>query len=107
MSARPINLGMRCLLGLTLGATPLAQEHQHAAGEQLGTVHFQTSCNPSAQEQFDHAMAWLHSFEFGPAIETFTATAKADPGCAIAYWGIALGRWTNPFVATIRPPAHR
>ena len=38
----------------------------------------------------------LHSFEFGPAIEGFTATAKADPGCAMAYWGIALGALEQP-----------
>ena len=42
-------------------------------------------------------MALLHSFEFGPAIEGFNATLKADPGCAMAHWGIAMARWTNPF----------
>lgn len=86
-------------------AAPLAQEHQHPGGERLGTVHFETSCAAPAQATFDHAMALLHSFEFGPAIDGFTATLKADPGCAMAYWGIALARWTNPFAATIRPPA--
>jgi tetratricopeptide (TPR) repeat protein len=105
MSASPITLGVICLLGLTLVAAPIAQQHEHAAGEQLGTVHFPTSCNPSAQDPFDRAMALLHSFEFGLAIEGFTAAVKADPSCAIAYWGIALARWTNPFAATIRPPA--
>jgi hypothetical protein len=83
----------------------LAQDHQHPAGERLGTVHFQTSCAAPAQAAFDHAMALLHSFEFGPAIEGFNATLKAEPGCAMAYWGIAIARWSNPFAATIRPPA--
>ncbi len=58
-----------------------------------------------AQASFDHAMALLHSFEFGPAIDGFNETLKTDPGCAMAYWGIAVSRWTNPFAATIRPPA--
>ena len=50
-------------------------------------------------------MALLHSFEFGPAIEGFTAAGTTDPGCAIAYWGIALSRWGNPFAAGIKTPA--
>ena len=50
-------------------------------------------------------MALLHSFEFAPAIEGFTAAGTADPGCAIAYWGIALSRWGNPFAAGIKTPA--
>src|SRR5687767_4875221 len=93
------------LLGLVLTAAPLAQVHQHAPGERLGTVHFQTSCAAAAQAPFDHAMALLHSFEFGPAIEGFNATLKADSSCAMAHWGIAIARWSNPFAATIRPPA--
>ena len=86
------------------GLSLLAQEHQHA-GETLGTVHFPTSCSPAAQGEFDRAMALLHSFEFGPATDGFNAALKADSSCAIAYWGIALCRWTNPFTASIRPPA--
>jgi hypothetical protein len=107
MTATHIKPGVLCALGLGLCLTvgSFAQEHQHPAGEKLGTVNFQISCNRAAQDQFNHAMALLHSFEFGPAITEFTATAKADPTCAMAFWGIALSRWTNPFAAGIRPPA--
>jgi tetratricopeptide (TPR) repeat protein len=49
-------------------------------------------------------MALLHSFEFGPAIDGFNATIKADPSCAMAHWGIAMARWTNPFAAITRSP---
>ena len=91
-------------LAAVTSAGPLAQDHQHPGGR-IGTVHFQTSCTAAAQTQFDRTMAWLHSFEFGAAIEGFTATAKTDPGCAMAYWGLAIARWTNPFAATIRQPA--
>ena len=113
----PATVRARVLFGVTLlaGTTvvsarpaplrPVDQVHQHPAGERLGTVHFETSCAPPAQAAFDHAMALLHSFEFGPAIDGFGATLKADPGCAMAHWGIAIARWGNPFVATIRPPA--
>ncbi|HET9369390.1 MAG TPA: hypothetical protein VFO19_04055 [Vicinamibacterales bacterium] len=86
-------------------APAFAQEHQHPAGERIGTVHFQTSCSPTAQQKFDRALAYMHSFEFGPAIAGFTDTAADDPRCAIAYWGVAVARWTNPFAPAVRPPA--
>lgn len=70
----------------------------------LGTVHFRTSCRPAVAEEFNHAVALLHSFEFGPAIKGFEAVLGGDSTCAMAYWGIALSRWTNPFMANIRPP---
>ncbi len=93
------------LLAFALTASLPAQQHQHPAGERLGTVHFETSCAPAAQAPFDHAMALLHSFEFGPAIAGFGEALNADPDCAMAHWGIAIARWSNPFSATIRPAA--
>jgi hypothetical protein len=73
------------------------QEHQHGNGEKLGTVHFATSCNELAQSEFNRAVALLHSFQFSRAIEGFNAVLREDPSCAIAYWGIALSDWSNPF----------
>jgi hypothetical protein len=87
------------LLILAAGSS-MAQEHSHAtAGEKLGTVHFATSCNSSAQKQFDRAVALLHSFEFSRAIDAFNTTLKTDSSCAMAYWGIALSQWSNPISA--------
>ena len=68
----------------------------------LGTVHFETSCSAAAQPIFNRAVALLHSFEFGSAIEGFNATLKADPNCGMAYWGLALSAWSNPFAPGIR-----
>ena len=83
---------------LTLMATSgAAQEHQHKSGEKLGTVHFATSCNEGAQTEFDRAVALLHSFQFSRAIEGFNAALGKDSACGIAYWGIALSDWSNPF----------
>ncbi|MSO49218.1 MAG: hypothetical protein EXQ49_04850 [Acidobacteria bacterium] len=93
------------LLAFALTAAPFAQQHLHPVGERLGTVDFETSCAAAAKAPFNHAMALLHSFEFGPAITGFGETLKADPNCALAYWGIAVARWTNPFAATLRPAA--
>jgi tetratricopeptide (TPR) repeat protein len=81
------------------------QAHEHGGPEKLGTVRFTTSCTAAAQPAFARGMALLHSFEFAPAIESFTAAGTADPGCAIAYWGIALSHWGNPFAAGIKTPA--
>src|SRR5579859_3072315 len=83
---------------LTLAASSSrAQEHQHGSGENLGTVHFATSCNEAAQKEFNRAVALLHSFQFSRAIEGFKATLGEDATCGIAYWGIALSDWSNPF----------
>ncbi|MET0163641.1 MAG: hypothetical protein ABW318_01395, partial [Vicinamibacterales bacterium] len=95
------------LLWAALAVAPIAaqQMHDHGGTEKLGTVRFETSCNSNAQPAFLRAMALLHSFEFGPAIEGFTAANTADPSCAIAQWGIALSRWGNPFAAGNKTPA--
>ena len=80
-----------------------AQEHAHAASsERLGTVHFRTSCSPAIAPQFDRAVALLHSFEFGASIRAFGDVLAADSTCAMAQWGIALSRWSNPMAAMTR-----
>ena len=88
---------------LTLAAARgIAQEHQHGNGEKLGAVHFATSCNEAAQMEFNRAVALLHSFQFSRAIDGFDVVLQDDPTCAIAYWGIALSDWTNPFAPGIK-----
>ena len=82
---------------MLIAASATAQEHQHGNGEKLGRVHFSTSCNEPAQSDFNRAVALLHSFQFSRAIEGFNAVLRQDPTCAIAYWGIGLSDWSNPF----------
>lgn len=72
---------------------------QDATAAKLGTVHFATSCNPRVAPTFDRAVALLHSFEFGASIQGFNDVLKADSTCAMAQWGIALSRWSNPMSA--------
>jgi hypothetical protein len=84
------------------------QEHTHPIGastEKLGSVHFATSCSPVVAPQFDRAVALLHSFEFGASIRAFNEVLATDSTCAIAQWGIALSRWTNPMTAGNRTVA--
>jgi len=81
------------------------QQHDHPAAEKLGAVTFANSCSQPAHAPVNRALALLHSFEFGRAINGFEEARKADPSCAIADWGIALAHWSNPFAAGIRPAA--
>jgi len=64
--------------------------------QQLGHVHFETSCNDVAQRRFDRAMRYQHSFWYRASKDIFEDVLKADPDCGIAYWGIALSLWNNP-----------
>lgn len=88
--------------------TAFSQEHAHPQGapaEQIGTVHFATSCSPKVTPQFDRAVALLHSFEFGASIKAFNEVLASDSTCAMAHWGLALSRWTNPMAAGNRSTA--
>jgi hypothetical protein len=93
-------VGRRLVLAVLLAllsSISKAQEHQHESAEKLGTVQFATSCTEPAQEEINRAVALLHSFQFSRAISGFNAAFEYDATCAIAYWGIALSDWSNPF----------
>ena len=79
--------------------TLLASAFATAAwAQELGQMHFQTSCTPQAQQKFDRALAMVHSFVYPDSVAAFTEAATADPECAIAYWGIAISRRPNPLI---------
>src|SRR6266849_359141 len=75
---------------------------QDESDQRLGTVHFVTSCNETAQRRFDRGMRYQHSFWYRQAKEIFEDVAKADPECGMAFWGIALTLLGNPHFP---PPA--
>ena len=58
---------------LEIVSTARAQEHQHPAGDvqQLGQVMFSTSCTPEVQEDFNRAVAMLHSFWYQKSEKAF------------------------------------
>ncbi len=74
-----------------------------ATSSQLGTVHFDTSCNPSVATTFDRGVALLHSFWFSASIDAFNEVLQHDPSCVMADWGIAMSQWSNPFVTSRAP----
>src|SRR3954468_16946847 len=80
---------------LTLSSLQIALG-QTEADQQLGNVHFATSCNQAAQRRFDRAMRYQHSFWYRAARDVFNEAAAADPECGIAHWGVALTYLDNP-----------
>jgi hypothetical protein len=89
------------LAALAFGAAalPLAAQHDdhpHDLG-QLGRVIFPVTCAGEAPARFERAMAVLHSFWWEEGGRAFGAALAADSGCAMAYWGLALNAWGNPF----------
>src|SRR5579864_3666676 len=74
--------------------------HHHAlTQEELGTVHFSTSCAKSVKADFNRAVALLHSFQYEQSNQAFTQISAQDPKCAMAQWGVAManyhGLWDN------------
>jgi hypothetical protein len=90
-----------CICTFALSSAAFAQHEGHGAmaPDQIGSasVKFQTSCAAAVKEDFNQAVALLHSFWFPEAAKMFNAILAKDPNCAMAYWGLALTSWGNPF----------
>ena len=88
------NLAALVMALAALGAAAPQQQsmpgHDVSHEQDLGTVHFLNSCAPAVQDEFQRGVAMLHSYWFGYAGKTFRAVLDKDPGCAMAYWGMAL-----------------
>src|SRR6266568_6729387 len=95
MMKTPFAIAATAAVGLSFAQPALGQSD----GNQLGTVHFETSCKPEAQKLFDSGMLYQHSFWYRASQQAFGDVLKADPECGIAYWGIALSLLLNPHVA--------
>src|SRR5262245_13628933 len=99
---------LRTLLALILtGAVsllPAQDEHAgHHFSSDFGNIHFSVSCGPAAQQQFDRAVAMLHSFFYPETEKAFRSIAQQEPSCAMAYWGIAISQRPNPLTAPFAP----
>lgn len=82
---------------LLLSVFPADGQHQ---GHDLGSVRFPASCVPAAQKTFERGVALLHSFSYDEAEKTFSEATRIDPGCAMAYWGVAM----SPYHPVWAPP---
>ena len=93
------------LLFASAAALAAPQEGHHDHSPQLGKLSFPTTCSAPAGAQFELGLRWLHSFEYDRAEKEFTKAADADPGCAIAHWGVAMANyhplWAPPTAAEL------
>jgi tetratricopeptide (TPR) repeat protein len=102
---------MRILLALVLACSLalLAQphsddghHHDHDAPDlgNIGKVHLETSCRPTAQIEIDRGDALMHSFWYAEAEKAFRRAAAADAACGMAWWGVAMSNlhpiWAPP-----------
>jgi peroxiredoxin/tetratricopeptide (TPR) repeat protein len=55
-----------------------------------------TAAKAEARAFIDQGVAQLHSFFYFEAERSFRQAAKLDPGCAMAYWGMATANVNNP-----------
>jgi hypothetical protein len=72
------------LVMFSFGAPGIAQEaeeHVHASPgseEGLGHAHMEISCSPAVTAKFDRALALLHNFWYGRALEGFQQVSNIE-----------------------------
>jgi hypothetical protein len=90
MGYRRISMGV---IAAVLLAPAFQEVRADTASKVVEEVDFAISCGQMSQTAFKHAVWTLHSFWYPEALKEFTAIAAAEPGCAMAYWGIAMSQW--------------
>jgi hypothetical protein len=58
-----------------------------------------STTSPECQAFFDQGLGYYYSYVWMEAARSFEMAAKADPDCAMAWWGLSrsLERWNNQF----------
>ena len=105
-------LSLLCALAILSTASWADEGHHHAlTEEEVGAVHFMTSCSKGLEGSFNRAVALLHSFQYEKAREAFSDISSRDPQCAMAQWGVAMshyhGLWDNGDTAAGRAALHK
>src|SRR5258708_6904509 len=99
---------LTAVLASILCFVPLAlsqEEHHHdISEEEVGSVHFLTSCRADLAGNFNRAVALLHSFQYEQARGAFTEISDGDPQCAMAQCRATMshlnGMWDYEYTAT-------
>jgi len=85
--------------------------HHDLSEEEVGSVHFVTSCSKAVGVSFNRGVALLHSFQYEQARQAFVDIFVQYPNCAMAQWGVAMshyhGLWDNGDVAAGRVALHK
>src|SRR6476619_8638209 len=65
-------------------------------GYDLGEYHRELgTTSAEAAAWFDRGLIWSYAFNHEEAVVCFEFAAEADPGCAMAHWGIAYALGPN------------
>ncbi len=101
-----------CSLAVSLSPAWCDEGHHHAlTEEEVGSVHFMTSCSKAVGVSFNRAVALLHSFQYEQTRQAFREISVQDPNCAMAEWGVAMshyhGLWDNSDLAAGREALHK
>src|SRR5258707_4949904 len=99
-------------IALTWSDAVAQEDHHHAlTQEEIGSVHFSTTCLKTVENGFNRAVALLHSFQCEQARQAFSEISNQDPQCAMAKWGVAMshyhGLWDNGDLAAGRVALHQ
>jgi tetratricopeptide (TPR) repeat protein len=54
-----------------------------------------STSSPESQHWFDRGLIWIYAYHHEEALACFERALKADPDCAMAYWGIAYAIGPN------------
>jgi tetratricopeptide (TPR) repeat protein len=72
----------------------------------FGKLSFDISGSEKAKADFNLGLKLLHSFEYDEAEKAFAKIIDEDPGCAMAYWGVAMANfhplWSPPSEAELK-----
>ncbi|MCB9837848.1 MAG: hypothetical protein H6813_00775 [Phycisphaeraceae bacterium] len=98
--AVPILSAFLFATGCATAPAPLAPQTPGATGASLygGFGDYSrrvTTTSRAAQRWFDQGMQLLYGFNHDEAVRAFLEAAANDPGCAMAYWGIAYANGMN------------
>jgi hypothetical protein len=84
------------LMFLFLSASVVNAQHQHMHddhplpdGAEIGNIDFNVNCIDEVVEDFNHALGMMHHMMYVSSRETYENIIEVDPGCAMAYWGVA------------------
>ncbi|HYV84385.1 MAG TPA: hypothetical protein VFB49_00580 [Patescibacteria group bacterium] len=78
---------LTAVVGLGCAAAPKPPAARPALGDHTYRI---TTSSAQAQAAFDRGLTLAYGFSHEAAVDEFRKAAEIDPGCAMAWWGIAL-----------------
>lgn len=75
---------------LAFGSRAIADHPTDSFDGEVGTVHFAVRGRPEARDLVVRGVKLVHHMMYYEADHAFAAASKADPHCALAYWGRAM-----------------